>query len=160
VDAGGGVAIDAGTHATDAGCQGVDLPGTGVPDGTIATANNSLDSVSGPDRAIDENLLTDWTPGTPTGWLTLTFPSPIMISAIRIHGDALPVNNEIFTISTSTSTVPLGSATYSVPLWPGAVLPDIPITPGMYSNITVTMNAGSSWASIIAIWMLSAPACS
>ncbi len=30
--------------------------------------------------------------------------APIMISAVRIHSDAFPVNNEIFTISTSAST--------------------------------------------------------
>jgi hypothetical protein len=155
----GGVAIDAGTHATDAGCQGVDLPGIGVPDGTVATASTSLDSTHGPAAAIDGDLTTDWTPGTETGWITLTFPSPVMISAVRIHSDALPETSEMFSVSTSTSTVPLGSATYSVPLWPGSVLPDIQVTPGMYSNITLTINGGASWASVIQLWLLAAPAC-
>jgi hypothetical protein len=30
----------------------------------------------------------------------------------------------------------------------------------MYSNITITMNAGASWASIIQLWLLATPACS
>ena len=158
-DAGVVVAVDAGTHATDAGCQGVDLPGSGVPVGTVVTASLSVDSDHSPSAAVDQDLDTDWTPGTSAGWITFTFPTPIMISAVRIHGDALPVQSEIFTISTSTSTTTLGSATYEVPLWPGGVLPDIAITPGLYSNITVTMNTGSSWASIIEVWFLSAPAC-
>ena len=34
--------VDAGTHATDGGCQGVDLPGIGVPAGTVVTASSSL----------------------------------------------------------------------------------------------------------------------
>jgi hypothetical protein len=158
-DAGGVDAIDAGTHATDAGCQGVDLPGIGVPAGTIATASTSLDSTHGPAAAIDGDPTTDWTPGTETGWITLTFPSPVMISAVRIHSDALPETSEMFSVSTSTSTVPLGAATYSVPLWPGSVLPDIQVTPGLYSNITLTINGGASWASVIQLWLLAAPAC-
>jgi hypothetical protein len=137
----------------------VALPGSGVPTGTVVTASNSLDSMSTPDLAIDQDPTTEWSPGRPTGWITFTFPSPLMISAVRIETDALPVGNEIFTISTSTSTVPLGSAVYPVRLAPGSVLPDIQVTPGLYSNITVTINAGASWAAIIQIWMLAAPAC-
>ena len=159
-DAGVVVAVDAGMHATDAGCQGVALPGSGVPAGTVVTASASLDSAHGPSAAVDQDFATDWTPGTSIGWITFTFPTPIMISAVRIQSDAYPANNEIFTVSTSASTATLGSATYSVPLWPGSVLPDIQITPGLYSNITVSINAGASWASIIELWFLATPACS
>ncbi len=160
MDAGGVDAVDAGMHATDAGCQGVDLPGSGVPAGTVVTASASKDSAHSPSAAVDQDFDTDWSPGTSIGWITFTFPTPIMISAVRIHSDALPANNEIFTLSTSASTATLGSATYSVPEWPGSVLPDVSITPGLYSNITVSINAGASWASIIEVWFLATPACS
>ena len=90
----------------------------------------------------------------------MTFPAPVMISAVRLHGDALPVTSEIFTVSTSTSTLRRSvSATYPVPLWPGSVLPDIQITPGLYSNITLTINGGASWVGIIELWLLATPAC-
>ena len=123
------------------------------------TASASKDSAHSPGAAVDQDFDTDWSPGSSVGWITFTFPTPIMISAVRIHSDALPANNEIFTISTSASTATLGSATYSVPEWPGSVLPDVAITPGTYSNITVSINAGASWASIIEVWFLATPAC-
>jgi hypothetical protein len=158
-DGGGVDAVDAGTHPTDAGCQSVDLPEIGVPTGTVATASTFLDSTNVPGGAIDGNLNLQWGAGTNTGWLTLTFPTPIMVSAIRIHANALPVTSEIYSISTSTSTVPLGGGTFVIPEWPGRVLPDIQVTPGLYSNLTITVNGGASWVGINELWVLSAPAC-
>jgi hypothetical protein len=70
------------------------------------------------------------------------------------------VSTEMFTLSTSTSTTPLGSATaFITSTPPGTLLPDIMIPPGMYSNITLTVNAGASWVGINEIWLLAAPAC-
>ena len=155
----GAAAVDAGTHSTDGGCQGVDLTGIGVPAGTVATASSFLDSSNVPGGAIDGDLNLQWGAGTNTGWLTLTFPAPTMVSAVRIHANALPVTNEIYSISTSTSTVPLGGGTFAVPAWPGSVLPDIQITPGLYSNLTITVNGGASWVGINELWLLAAPAC-
>jgi hypothetical protein len=159
--AGSGAAgsVDAGTHATDAGCQGVDLSGSGVPAGTVATASSFGDSSDAPAGAIDGDLTTQWSTGTFNGWITLTFPTPVMISAIRIHAEALPETNEIYTVATNTSTSPLGSANLPVTLSPGSVLPDIQVTPGMYSNITITVDAGASWVGVDEIWLLSSPAC-
>ena len=164
--------VDAGTHATDAGCQGVDLPGIGVPAGTVVTASSTLTSIYGPDasivdagftytadRVIDGDVTTEWISGAYGAWITLTFPAPTMVSAIRIHADALPVTSEIYSVSTSTLAAPLGSATYPVPLSPGSVLPDIQITPGMYSNLTLTVAGGASWVGIDEIWLLAAPDC-
>ena len=164
--------VDAGTHATDAGCQGVDLPGMGVPAGTVATGSGFITSYDGPDgstvdagvafspeRVIDGDIKTEWISGAYGAWLTLTFPAPVMVSAVRIHADALPVATEIYTVSTSTLAAPLGSATLPVTLSPGTVLPDIQITPGMYSNITLTVSGGPSWVCIDEIWLLASPAC-
>ncbi|HSY42060.1 MAG TPA: hypothetical protein VLA79_21140 [Polyangia bacterium] len=164
--------VDAGTHATDAGCQGVDLPGIGVPAGTVVTASSSLTSIYGPDasiidagftygadRVIDGDITTEWISGAYGAWITLTFPAPVMVSAIRVHADALPVTTEIYSVSTSTLAAPLGSATYPVTLSPGTVLPDIQITPGMYSNLTLTVSGGASWVGIDEIWLLAAPDC-
>jgi hypothetical protein len=152
-------AVDAGTHATDAGCQGVALSGIGVPAGTVATASN-FDADDTPGMAIDGDLGNEWSSDTYVGWITLTFPSPTMISAIRVHADALPATTEIFTVSTSTSTVTLASATVLITTAPpGTLLPDIQIPPALYSNITLTVNAGASWVGVNEIWLLSAPAC-
>jgi hypothetical protein len=157
--AGGGTVVpDAGTHETDAGCQGVDLSGVGVPAGTVATASSSL-STNGPGLAIDGDVNTAWNAGGFTGSITLTFPSATMIAAIRIHGEALPVTPETYTVTTSTSTTPIGSATYEVMMSPGSVLPDIEVTPGSYLDITVTINGNTSWVGADEIWVLATPAC-
>ena len=158
-DGGGVDAVDAGTHSTDAGCQGVDLTGIGVPSGTVATASNTLDSANPPGGAIDGDLDVQWGSGTYAGWLKLTFPTPTMVSAVRIHASALPVTGEMYSISTSTSTLPLGSATFELPEWPGRVLPDIQITPGLYSDLTITVNGGASYVGINEVWLLAAPDC-
>ncbi|HEY4395671.1 MAG TPA: hypothetical protein VGP64_16485 [Polyangia bacterium] len=160
-------AVDAGTHPTDAGCQGVDLPGRGVPVGTVATADNSLvvdgGPSYGPSNTIDGDLTTEWVAPTSTAQpgasLTLTFPAPVMISAIRIHADALPEVVEVYSLTTSAGTVPIGSASLPVPRAPGAVLPDIQVTPGLYSNITLSVQSEPSWVGIDEIWLLAAPAC-
>jgi hypothetical protein len=155
----GAVGVDAGTHETDAGCQGVALSGIGVPAGTVATASTFSDPEDAPAMAIDGDLTNEWDTGTYTGWITLTFPAPTMISAVRIHADALPATNEIFTLSTSSSVTPLGSATVFIDRAPGTLLPDIQIPPALYSDITLTVNAGASWVGVNEIWLLPAPAC-
>jgi hypothetical protein len=149
----------------------VDLIGSGVPTGTVATASSSYSDTSadgsiidggmtyGPGLAVDGDPATAWNSGDFTGSITLTFPTPIPIAAIRLHVEALPVTEEIYTVSTSTSTTPLGTATRTVTLWPGSVVPDIQITPGTYSDITLTLNGGDSWAGIDELWLLAAPAC-
>jgi len=131
-----------------------------VPAGTVATASNFYDNNNAPGLAIDGNLMNEWGSGTYSAWITLTFPAPVKISAIRIHADALPVTTEMYTVSTSTSTTPLGSATVFITSTPpGTLLPDIQIPPAMYSNITLTVNGGASWVGINEIWLLAAPAC-
>ncbi len=146
----------------------MDLIGSGVPAGTVATTSGSYSSPDGPDGAIvtygpdlaiDGDPTTAWSSGSFNAWITLTFPTPVTIAAIRLHVDALPVTNEIYTVSTSTSTTPLGAATRTVTQWPGSVVPDIQITPGLYSDITLTVNGGASWVGIDELWLLAAPAC-
>jgi len=137
----------------------VDLPGTGVPAGTIATASNTLAVGYGPGKAIDGDITTAWNAGGYTGWIKLVFPAPVMIAAIRIHDEALPETDETYTVTTDTSATPIGTATLPVMLSPGSVLPDIQVTPGFYSSITVTIDGGDSWVGADEIWLLSAPAC-
>jgi hypothetical protein len=173
--AAGGAAggIDAGTHPTDGGCQGVDLSSNGVPAGTVVTASDFYTSTIygpdgsvvdagiayGPDKAVDGDPTTHWIAPSGNAWIKLVFPAPVMIAAIRLHADALPVTNENYTVTTSTSTTPLGTATRMVTLEPGSVLPDIEITPGMYSDITLTVENTDSWVGIDEIFLLAAPAC-
>jgi hypothetical protein len=151
----------------------VDLSGSGVPAGTVATASDFYNSTIygpdgsvvdvgiaySPDKAIDGDTTTGWTAPSGNAWIKLVFPAPVMIAAIRLHADALPVTNEIYTVTTSTSTTPLATATRMVILRPGSVLPDIEIPPGMYSDITLTVDGIDSWVGIDEIFLLAAPAC-
>jgi hypothetical protein len=150
---GGSGDSDAGADAGPT-CQGADLSGIGVPAGTVATADVSFDPAHGPGLAADGDLTTQWNAGQGTGSITFTFPTPIMISSLRIHADALPVTDETYTVTAGTSTSPIGVATRTVPLSPGGALPDIQVTPGVYSSITIAVDAGSSWVGIDEIWII------
>ena len=129
----------------------------------MATASNTLSIDGGmtypASNVIDGDLTTEYISGTNNAWITLTFPAPVMISAIRLHADALPETVEIYSLSTSTSTVPLGRASLPVKMAPGGVLPDIQVTPGLYSNITISIDGGASWVGVDEVWLLAAPAC-
>lgn len=149
----GGAGGNAGSLCSTAG----DLPGVGVPAGTIATASDVLtvDTTAYPaDLAIDGSLATQWNSGTVNGWITLTFAAPVAISGIRLHADAQPVTDQTFTITADGSPTPIGTGTTSVMLTPGAVLPDIPVTPGSYSSITITVDSGESFVGLDEIWLL------
>ena len=140
-------------------CDGVPPSGIGVPAGTVTTAS-AADDTDPAANAIDGDIVDEWSTGTTSGWITLTFPAPVMIGAIRIHADAKPANNEIFTVSTSTSTVPLASLTATIMTAPtGTLLPEVEIPPGLYRDITLTVNAGSSWVGVNEIWLLPAATC-
>ena len=132
--------------------------GIGVPAGTVVTVS-AADDTDPPTNAIDGDLTNEWSSGATAGWITLTFPTPVMIGAVRIHADARPVTNEMFTLSTSTSTVPLASLTAEVAMVPGTLLPEIRVPPALYSDITLTVNAGGSWVGVNEIWVLPAPTC-
>ena len=154
---GAGGAGGSGTTSIET-CTGAIPTGIGVPAGTVVTVSNA-DDTDPAANAIDGDIVNEWSPGAVAGWITLTFPTPVMIGAVRLHADALPVSNEIFTLSTSTSTVPLASLTAQVVLAPGNFLPEIRIPPGLYSDLTITVNAGSSWVGINEIWVFPAPTC-
>jgi hypothetical protein len=130
------------------------LSGIGVPAGTVATADVFANDANAPGLAIDGDLTTQWNAGQTTGALTLTFPTPIMISSIRIHSDALPVGDETYTVTEGSNPSPIGVATRTVPLSPGAPLPDIQVTPGVYGSITVSVDGGQSWVGIDEIWVI------
>jgi hypothetical protein len=136
------------------GCARGDLAGIGVPVGTVATASTSLAADSGPDKAIDGDTTTRWNAGTFTGWITLTFPAPVAISGVRLHVHASPETTESYVVTSSSSTTAIGSQTADVTPQPGVVLPDILVTPGTYSSITITVDGGTSWVAIDAIWLL------
>ena len=119
--------------------------------GTVATASASLSADATPDKAIDGDITTRWNAGTFTGWITLTFPAPVAISGLRLHVHASPETTESYTVTSSSSATPIGSATADVLPQPGIVLPDILIPPASYSDITITVNGGSSWVTIDAI---------
>lgn len=156
---GGGAGGQGGSGTTSIEtCTGVVPTGIGVPAGTVVTVSG-VEDTNLATNAIDGDLENEWSPGAVTGWITLTFPTPVMIGAVRLHADALPPSNEIFTLSTSTSTTPLASLTAQVVMVPGTLLPEIRVPPGLYSDLTITVNAGASWVGINEIWLLPAPTC-
>jgi len=132
--------------------------GIGVPPGTVVTASTANDTDPAT-NVIDGDIVDEWNAGTVSGWITLTFPAPTMIAAVRIHADALPVTNEMFTLSTSTSTVPLASFSAEVMTVPGTFLPEVRIPPALYSDLTIMVNAGASWVGVNEIWVLPASTC-
>jgi hypothetical protein len=119
----------------------------GVPAGTVATANASYLTFT-PDMAIDGVMATGWNSGGYSGWLKLQFPKPTAISAIHIHASASPTTNETYTI-TADAVATIGTATRRVVAGTdGSTLEPIPVIPGTYSGITITINGGSSWVQI------------
>lgn len=62
-------------------------------------------------------------------------------------------------MSTSASTVPLATLTEQIMSEPGTYLPEIRIPPGLYSDLTLTVNAGPSYVGVNEIWILPAMPC-
>jgi len=155
----GGQAGGPGTMSIET-CAGVVPTGVGVPAGTVVTAS-AADATDPATNAINGDVTDEWSTGTVTGWITLTFPTPITIGAVRIHADAKPVGLETFTLTTSTSPVPLGSTVADIALMPdgGTLVPEIPIPAGVYGDLTLSVNAGESWVGVNEIWLLPAPTC-
>ncbi len=122
--------------------------------GTVATASTSLAADATPDKAIDGDTTTRWNAGTSTGWITLTFPTPVAISGVRLHVHGVPETAETYTVTGPSSTTAIGFQMADVPPQPGVVLPDILVTPGSYSSITITVDGGAAWVAIDAIWIL------
>jgi len=153
--AGAGTTVDSGTDDGGVdGCASGDLAGIGVPAGTVATASGYTVTGFTPDKAIDGDTTTRWNAGTNTGWIMLTFPAPVAMSAVRIHAHALPDSIETYIVTQGSSTTAIGSEMVDVPPAPGIVLPDIQVTPGSYSSITITVSGAVAWVNIYEIWLL------
>jgi hypothetical protein len=129
-------------------CSTGPLGGLGIPAGTVASTSGSY-LTNTPEMAIDGVLSTAWNSGGFSGWLQFHFPKPTAITAIRIHASAKPTTNEIYTITTDFQK-PIGTATRQVlaDTVAGITLDPIPVTPGTYSDITITVNGGASWVQI------------
>src|SRR3569832_729120 len=161
---GGGPATGAGGQGggaeTPPTCPAVAPSGIGVPPGTVVTVSGA-DDTDPAGNAIDGDITNEWSLASSTGWITLTFPTPVMIGAVVIHADAKPVSNELFTLTTSTSAVPLASARAGIGLMAdgGTLLPEFSIPPGLYQDLTLTVDAGESWVGVNEIWLFPAPIC-
>jgi hypothetical protein len=132
-------------------CSTSGLAGSGIPVGTVASANASS-SVSPPSNAIDGSLATAWNSGSYSGWLRLDFPAPVTMTGVHILAAAKPTADETFSIAANGSTTLIGSATRQVTAGVlGAQLSPIPVTPGTYASITISVNGGLSWVQIMEI---------
>jgi hypothetical protein len=131
-----------------ANCSTLELGGLGIPAGTVASASgNSAQSLAS--NAIDGALATAWNSGTYSGWLRLDFPAPVAMTGVHIAASATPTASETYTITADGGSTPIGSATRQVTSGVLAVkLEAIPVTPGTYSSITVTVKGGLSWVQI------------
>jgi hypothetical protein len=147
---------DAGAAKADSGntvsanCATSGLSGMAIPAGTVASASGSY-SQSLASNAIDGSLTTPWNSGTYTGWLRLDFPAPVAMTAVHLAVGATPTTNETYTITTDSTTTPIGSSTQQVTAGIPVQLEPISVTPGSYSNITITVKGGSSWVQIMDI---------
>ena len=165
-------AIDAGLHdaapdaAADAptvdsgACSPGPLGGVGVPSGSIATAS-AVYLMEIASHAIDADLVSRWTPGASTGWLRVDFSTPQMIDGLRLAASGGAT--EQFIVTAGSDPTPIGAATINVPSiasdsLPRQALPAIPVTPGTYTSITITIDAGTSWAEIAELSLLT-PSC-
>jgi hypothetical protein len=144
------------SDATSQECLSWALGGIGVPPGTIATASATY-STSVPSNAIEGSLSLsiNWSPGSDTGSLNLTFPTPQSITGIRLGANSDPPTSETYSITEGSSMTSIGTATEMVN---GntmlTVESAIPLNPGSYSTITINVDGNGSWAAINAVSLL------
>jgi hypothetical protein len=114
----------------------------------VASASgNSAQSLPG--NAIDGSLTTAWNSGTYSGWVRLDFPAPVAMTGVHIAASATPTASKTYTITADDGGTTIGSATRQVTAGVVAVqLEVIPVTPGTYANITVTVKGGASWVQV------------
>ena len=124
-------------------CSDGGLGGIGVPAMTKATASCSYLTYT-PDKAIDNDLNTAWSCGDNPAWIQLDFPAPTTFSGIRIMAEASPPEMQTFTITPSGSMTVLGTASRQVTN-PKSILAAIPIAPGTYNGIRITVKPIQSW---------------
>ncbi len=149
---------DADTDASDAPSDGSwdggtcpPLGGLRPPAGTTATGNKEYEAAS---HALDCITSTAWNAGANTGTLTLTFPSPVAISGVQILGSARPTTTETYTIEGTVSGSSVGQIGHASPLVDNTTPAQIPITPGSYDGLKITVNGGSSWVAIVEITLI------
>jgi hypothetical protein len=87
----------------------------------------------------------------------LDFPAPTAVTGVRIAALASPSTDERFVITDSVQGTNLGEATLRVAAGTTpAQLAPIPVTPGTYSSITITVSAVSSWVELSEVSLLTA----
>jgi hypothetical protein len=139
---------------SDAGCRNWELGGVGVPPGTTVAA--SVEQLPAA-MAIDGDLKTHWL-GDYSAWLELRFPMPVFLNGLRLAAYASPAASESYTITSVASGATIGSATLAVPatadVTKPTVLPAIPVTPGSYAGIRISVNGGASWVNLHEVSLL------
>jgi hypothetical protein len=141
---------------TPTACSSSALGGIGMPEGTVVSASATY-STYVPDKVIDGELGRGWNSGSNSGWLRFDFPKAIAITGLHVAANASPTTDETFVITDSVLGTTIGTATRRVLAGAtGALLDPIPVTPGSYSSITITMNATASWVEISEVSLLTA----
>ena len=125
----------------------------GVPKGSTATASGSYAST--PDLVLDGKTETYWNSGGYTGWIKITFPSPIRLDRVRLAGLATPACSETYTLTghQGATDVPLGVVTRSVGAG-GWLNPAVEVTRDLYDAITVDVGKAASWIAVgeVNVW--------
>jgi hypothetical protein len=144
-----------GCSISDAG-----LGGIGVPTGTVATASGDY-STATPNLAIDGNIATGWNAGGYTGWIELTFPTPLAVDGLRLAVAPSPTATETFTVTgfKGTASLSIGSWTETIEGNIGPVIvPPMLFAVGSYDAIRIDINGGASWVAANEISILT-PSC-
>jgi hypothetical protein len=147
---------DATPDSSSLECPTWALGGIGVPPGTVATASATyMTSVPADAIAGSLSLSTNWCPGSNAGWLNLKFPAPLSITGIRLAANSDPPTSETYSFAEGSSMTPIGTATEMVNGNTALTIePAIPLKPGSYSSITITVNGGASWVGINGVSLL------
>ncbi len=139
-------------------CASWALGGVGTPVGTMARAT-SIYTQYAASLAIDGSLTTAWWASGYQASLTITFPAPTVFSGVRLAAAAVPATSEVYTILGSDGTTVIGRATANPTVGQPptySILPKIPVTPGAYSSITISVDGMLSWVQINEISLLTA----
>lgn len=158
-DAGPLADADADAAAVDGGCW-IDsgMGGIGTPSGTTATATTTYQT-NVPGLAVDMNLGTYWNASTTSGSLTITFPSPRVVSGVQIASIALPASTETYTVFGISNSVAsqLGTDTFNVAQGT-TINPVIAVPPGTFEAIRIDVSSNASWVAVAEVSIIT-PLC-
>ncbi|ANF95677.1 fibronectin type III domain-containing protein [Paenibacillus bovis] len=124
-----------------------------LPLGTIVTASGSFDD-NQPSHAADRNFSSSWVPETGasrSGTINFAFAQPIDIHAVQPVSTMYPPGTQHYVIYglKGREWILLYDGQVQVPYNPsGGILEPIPVTPGKYEGLMLTIDASPNWLAL------------